>query len=231
MAVNNPYLKQLYLTGYIMSYAGWYFNHVVIAEHLSQSAEPIVLDECGKLITWVKGQSEWFMQNIPHVNRVAKTCELAIPDVPISPNEYFAWAGAAHKAFYQLFPLRSPEQLTFTFGFDLGNMSCNLELMKTFLFLNFKLSEFLTYNKQLDYLCQDLGEIEQRTAVTAALLQQNADTRFLAGAWNLLQTHTQQVLNQHPEIPDAQQHLLTYETLLQILPDFHNTWSALLDMF
>lgn len=231
MTVNNPYLKQLYLTGYILSYSGWYFNHVIIAEHLSQSSEPIVLDECRELITWIKGQSEWFMQNIPHVNRVAKTCELSIPGAPITPNDYFIWADEAYKAFYRLFPNQSAAQLCFTFGFDLGNMSCNLELMKTFLFLNFKLSEFLTYNKQLGFLCQDLGEIEQRTAITAALLHQNADTLFLAGAWDLLQTHIQQILNQHPEIPDAQQHLLTYETLLQILPDFHNTWSALLNMF
>ncbi|OWY19732.1 hypothetical protein C7N43_25445 [Sphingobacteriales bacterium UPWRP_1] len=230
-AVNKPHLKQLYITGYILSYSGWYFNHVVIAQQLGNSAQPAVLAECEKLIEWIKGQSEWFMQNIPHVNRVAEICELKIPDVPLTPHDYFTWADAAYKAFYQLFPARSAEQLTFTFGFDLGNVSCNLELLKTFLFLQMKLANHLSFNSQVAHLTADLLSITERNNTTAALLYYYEETAFMTQAWENLLPYIQQIIALHPEIADAAHHLALYELLLQLLPHFHNTWSALLHYF
>lgn len=230
-AVNKPHLKQLYITGYILSYSGWYFNHAVIARQLANSTQPAVLEECEKLVEWIKGQSEWFMQNIPHVNRVADICELKIPDVPLTPDDYFTWADVAYKAFYQLYPVRSAEQLTFTFGFDLGNASCNLELLKTFLFLNLKLANHLNFNNQIAHLIQDLQTIAARNTTTADLLYYYEETAFMTESWENLLPYIQQIIALHPETADVARHLALYELLVQLLPHFHNTWTALLHHF
>jgi hypothetical protein len=231
MPLNSPQLKQLYITGYILSYSGWYFNHAIVAGQLSNSVHEPVLAECEKLIDWIKGQSGWFFQNIPHVNRVAEICGLHVPQVPQQPDDYFKWAEICYREIYQLFPTASAEQLSFNLGYNLGNISCSLELLKTFLYLNLKLSDYLNYNTQLGYLVTDINASRERLDLIGTLLAALPDTVFAQQAWLSLAHDVQQILSLHPEVPDAQQHLQLYQLLLEVLPNFHHTWTALLDNF
>ncbi|HRI27885.1 MAG TPA: hypothetical protein PK239_09300 [Chitinophagales bacterium] len=225
------HLKQLYLTGYILSYSGWYFNHVVIAEQLAAHHHPDVQEECEKMITWVKGQSEWFMQNIPHVNRVAGACGLTPLPAPTLPADYFKWTEQNYQGFYQLFPVASAEQLIFNLGFNLGNISCSIELLKTFVYLNLKLSAHLHYHEQLAYLVADINTITERLNLITTLLGALPDTEFAQDIWLQLKNEVQQILSFNPQQPNAQQHLLLYEYLLQTLPAFHQAWTDMLNRF
>lgn len=231
MPLNSPQLKQLYINGYILSYSGWYFNHVVIAGQLSNSVHEQVLEECEKLIEWIKGQSEWFMQNIPHVNHTAEICGIQVPQVPVQPDDYFKWAEISYHAFYNLFPTASAEQLAFNLGFNLGNISCTLELLKTFLFLNLKLSGFLNYNIQLDHLIADIHNSRERLNLIGTLFGSLPDTEFVQQTWQTLEKDVGQILSLYPEQPDAQKHIELYQLLIELLPNFHHTWTSLLNNF
>lgn len=168
MTLKNLSPIDLFLTGHAISFAGIYFNQVLLLSELIKTGQPGTQEYATGWQEWLKSAGGEFVEKINLVTNTLGENGLPAPERPRFPDNYFEWADAVHKMCAQALDFGDIKSVPFTFGYGLGETACDMVVWQRSLDIQAKLG--LDWSGQIKHVKQDLQNVLFRWNVSVSLL-------------------------------------------------------------
>lgn len=208
-----------YSIGYAAAEAGTYFNKVLLVSQLAQSGDEIVDTQFKQCLSQLQPEGPRYAAALVVCEQQVQSLGHPIPTLPRVPDEYFAWVGDINTTMRSALGINSPEEWLYSYGWDLGEITCTLGLLDFVYVLQSNLQGKSDYTQQQNILFEDLAKTLFRFSTSAVLLGTKPETYFLWEHWKRideqLQPLTKDTSQTHTAIREAYDMLLREATSIQ----------------
>ena len=114
--------QDAFLTGHNIGYCAVYFDQVLLAAKLSNTAAPDAQQHAQQMIASLQRVGGNFAQRLQLINTVAKMANLSERDLPTVPPEFYPWANHRHLEFLEFWPASNVAGCLFVIGHSIGEI-------------------------------------------------------------------------------------------------------------
>lgn len=203
-----------YLIGYAAAEAGTYFNKVLLVSQLAQSGDSAIEATFKKLFTQLQSDGPRYAAAITVCEQQVQSLGHPTPAAPRVPEEYFTWVGDINKTMRSALGINTPEEWQYSYGWDLGEITCTLGLLDFVYELQDELQGASDYTQQVSTLVTDLANTVFRFSTSAVLLGTKSETYFLWEHWKRIDEQLQLLAHS-----DSQNHSTIHEAYLTLVSE------------
>ena len=204
----------LFYAGFTAFLPAMHYNLCALTENVSKThngaAGVDLYAHLGKLINESEDEAK------THLNTtlgLATDFELALPNMPLSFSEYFAWQQLVTERFEEKFPMSRIDHYYFLYGRKNAEIICNTSLIETLIELHVRTDGRLEYWRSVDKYLKDNEYILFKLIAASALLSSEPRQTYFSAHYTTINNEFKKFKNLNLTTADKESLLKTKDEL------------------